>query len=85
MPPGLRVPLPSEVDWPATNFGIVWLKQRMLEAPARAVIERMKAADGAAFQYNQTLPSALLAHQSKVYAVAGARHAPASLEEASGE
>lgn len=75
---GLLVPLACEMDWPATNFGIIWLKRRPLEAPALALVERMKAADEAAFQHSQTLPPAFRTNQPLGHAMAGARHAPAS-------
>lgn len=82
---GQLLPLPCEVDWPATNFGIMRLKRRRLDATARTMIERMRAADEAAHQYGQTLPPAFLARQPLGYAVPGARHAPASPETATRE
>jgi DNA-binding transcriptional LysR family regulator len=78
-------PLLCEVEWPATNFGIIWLKRRLLDATAKALIERMKAADEAAFRYAQSLPPAFLPLEPAGYAVAGPRHAPASPSSPAGE
>ncbi|MBS7792891.1 substrate-binding domain-containing protein [Roseococcus sp. SDR] len=75
---GRLVPLDYETAWPAANFGIVWLKRRRLDAVARRIVERMQAADEAAFLYSQSLPAALRAGQAEGYAVAGSRHAPAA-------
>jgi hypothetical protein len=78
-------PLPCEVARPATNFGIIWLARRMLDATTKALIERMKAADEAAFQHAQCLPPAFLARQHAGYAVPGTRCAPASPPSTAGE
>lgn len=75
---GQLVPLPCEMDWPASNFGIVWLKRRPLDPAAKTLIERMRAADEEAFRYTQSLPPSLLAGQPQGYAVPGTRHAPSA-------
>jgi DNA-binding transcriptional LysR family regulator len=78
---GLLVPLPSEKNWPASNFGVIHPKRRQLGAPAHGLVQRIKTADEAAFQLSQSLPPGILAHSPQGYAVAGARHLPATIEE----
>jgi hypothetical protein len=65
------------MPWPANNFGIIWLKRRTLDAPVRALVARMRAADEAAFQRGRSLPPARHTQQPGDYALPRARHAPA--------
>jgi DNA-binding transcriptional LysR family regulator len=76
---GLLVPLPTNIAWPVTNFGVLVRKDRRLTPAAEALVEAIRQADDEAWAAARPVLEAQGITPPEGYALVGARHAPAIL------